>query len=329
MKLAITYLKQQRRVIALIVFLLLLFNVCFIFYRMPLPAVIYPNLLCLFLCIIAIGIGFARMYRKKQLLEQIGQAAVFDFSALPAPDGEVKNMYQTLLRTLQNTCDTQANQTAKRYADMMDYYTLWAHQIKTPITAMQLYFDRHKDVANIPLQTQLQRIENYVEMVMVYLRLDAENTDYVIKPCSVQTIVQKAVKHFSLEFISKQIAVEIDNVDITVLSDEKWLLFVVEQIVSNALKYTPSGTIRFSLIPPATLCISDTGIGISKSDLPRVFEKGYTGYNGRQDTRASGIGLYLCQRICHQLHHTICITSEIGKGTTVEIGLEHRDIVHE
>ena len=166
-------------------------------------------------------------------------------------------------------------------------------------------------------------------MVMVYLRLDAENTDYVIKPCSVQTIVQKAVKHFSLEFISKQIAVEIDNVDITVLSDEKWLLFVVEQIVSNALKYTPSGTIRFSLIPPVTLCISDTGIGISKSDLPRVFENGYTGYNGRQDTRASGIGLYLCQRICHQLHHTICITSKIGKGTTVAIGLEHRDIIHE
>jgi signal transduction histidine kinase len=286
-----------------------------------LPAVIYPNLLCLFLCIIAIGMGFARMYRKKQLLEQIGQAAVFDFSALPTPDGEVENMYQTLLRTLQNTCDTQANQTAKRYADMMDYYTLWAHQIKTPIAAMRLLLQDADTDEQRALLEQLQSVEQYVEMVLGYLRLESPSSDYVIRNYALDDIVRQAVRKFASQFIRRKLRLEYAPLNVSVITDEKWLLFVIEQVLSNALKYTRSGSVSITLEAPKTLCIRDTGIGIAPEDLPRVFEKGYTGCNGRTDKRATGIGLYLCRRILEKLGHTIAIASTPGAGTTVRIGL--------
>lgn len=114
-----------------------------------------------------------------------------------------------------------------------------------------------------------------------------------------------------------------------VLTDEKWLSFVIEQLLSNALKYTPSGSITITLEDPLTLCIRDTGIGIAPEDLPRVFEKSYTGYNGRSDKKASGIGLYLCKRICHNLGHTITIESSLDTGTTVRIFLEHESLAIE
>lgn len=110
--------------------------------------------------------------------------------------------------------------------------------------------------------------------------------------------------------------------NVSVITDEKWLLFVIEQVLSNALKYTRSGSVSITLEAPKTLCIRDTGIGIAPEDLPRVFEKGYTGSNGRTDKRATGIGLYLCRRILAKLGHSITIASTPGMGTTVRIGLE-------
>ena len=169
---------------------------------------------------------------------------------------------------------------------------------------------------------ELQRIEQYVEMVLTYLRLDAGSTDYVIKEYSLDDIVRQAVRKYAAQFIRKKIRLVYEPLNVTVLTDEKWLLFVVEQLLSNALKYTRSGSVSITLEQPKTLCITDTGIGIAPEDVPRIFEKGYTGYNGRQDKRSSGIGLYLCRRICHNLHHGISIRSAVGKGTAVLLELE-------
>ena len=113
------------------------------------------------------------------------------------------------------------------------------------------------------------------------------------------------------------------------MTDEKWLSFVIEQILSNALKYTREGSVTIYVREPKTLCIEDTGIGIAKSDLPRVFEKGYTGYNGRTDKRASGLGLYLCRRICDSLGAKINISSEVRRGTLVSVDLEQYELGRE
>ena len=129
-----------------------------------------------------------------------------------------------------------------------------------------------------------------------------------------------------LKIIQKKLKLEYEETDIKVLTDEKWLSFVIEQVLSNSLKYTSNGYVRIYLKDPATLCIEDSGIGIAPEDLPRVFENGYTGYNGRTDMKASGIGLYLCRRICNNLGHSISAESAVGKGTAVYINLARRDL---
>ena len=169
---------------------------------------------------------------------------------------------------------------------------------------------------------QLQSVEQYVEMVLGYLRLESPSSDYVIRNYALDDIVRQAVRKYASQFIRRRLRLEYTPLNVSVITDEKWLLFVIEQVLSNALKYTRSGSVSITLEAPKTLCIRDTGIGIAPEDLPRVFEKGFTGCNGRTDKRATGIGLYLCRRILEKLGHTIAITSTVGEGTTVRIGLQ-------
>lgn len=176
------------------------------------------------------------------------------------------------------------------------------------------------------LLSELGRIERYVEMVLTFLRLGSDSTDYVIKEHELDDIVMGAVKKLAGDFINKRIKLEYTELNVEVLTDEKWLAFVIEQVLSNALKYTPEGTVSVYLERPKTLCIRDTGIGIAPEDLPRVFENGYTGYNGRSDKKASGIGLYLCRRICNKLGHTISAESKAGEGTVIRIGLDKKKL---
>ena len=161
-------------------------------------------------------------------------------------------------------------------------------------------------------------------MVLCYLRLDSDSTDYLIRRCDLDDIVRQAVRKYSAQFIRKKIQLDYEPLEYSVLTDEKWLLFVIEQVISNSLKYTRSGTVRIYL-DGEDLCVRDTGIGIAREDLPRVFEKGYTGCNGRTDKKASGIGLYLCRRICIALGHSITARSD-ETGTEIRIGLQREKI---
>lgn len=213
-----------------------------------------------------------------------------------------------------------------RYRDMIDYYSVWAHQIKTPIASMRLHLQSEDSPLSRQLSSDLLRIEQYVEMVMAFLRLDSGSTDYVIREHDLDGIVRESVRKFAGEFIARKIKLCYEPINTTVITDEKWLCFIVEQILSNALKYTAEGSITISLEEPKKLCIKDTGIGIEKEDLHRVFEKGYTGYNGRVDKKSSGIGLYLCKRICNNLGHGISISSAVGEGTTVTVDLEQKNL---
>lgn len=179
------------------------------------------------------------------------------------------------------------------------------------------------------LMGQLTRISQYADMALAYLRLDSEHTDYVIRSCDLDAVIREAVKKFSGEFIRRGIHLEYKGVNQKVITDEKWLEFVLEQLISNALKYTPAGSVAIYQEPGPTLCVADTGIGIAPEDLPRIFENGYTGINGRRDKRASGIGLYLCRRVCQNLGHEISAESTPGKGTTIRLNLARRESTYE
>ncbi len=213
--------------------------------------------------------------------------------------------------------------------EIENYYTLWAHQIKTPIAAMHLLLETGGGSEHDALAAELLKIEQYVEMVLTYLRLDGGGSDLVLRRVPLDEQVRTSLRKLARLFILKKLTVCFDETGRTVLSDEKWLGFVVEQVLSNAIKYTPrGGTIRIYGHGEA-LVIADSGIGIRAEDLPRVFEKGFTGFNGREDKKSSGIGLYLCRRIMERLVGAITIVSQPGEGTVVRLHLPEREQVME
>ena len=162
------------------------------------------------------------------------------------------------------------------------------------------------------------------------VRLDSDSSDFLLRRCDLDAILRPAVRKFAPQFIRRHLTLRYEPVGKTVLTDEKWLGFVIEQVLSNAVKYTPEGgTVTVSCTDAPALLISDTGIGVEPEDLPRVFEQGFTGYNGRADKKATGLGLYLCRRVCRKLGHTIAMDSRVGEGTTVTIGLARTEREHE
>ena len=219
--------------------------------------------------------------------------------------------------------------------EKQDFFALWAHQIKTPIAALNLLLQQEKqDVA--ACRQELFKIENYVEMALNYLRFEEMSNDLVLERNSLEQLVRQVVKKYATIFIYNHISIQLEKLDYTVLTDEKWFCFVLEQILSNALKYTKRGSVKISAEETPNglkVLVQDTGIGIKSEDLPRIFEKGFTGYNGRMDKKASGLGLYLCKGVCEKLGHEICVTSKEGEGTTVILTLQcekvqQRDLVN-
>ena len=299
-----------------------IFVLVFSLYDLPAEAVLYGGVLSAVLYLFWFLVRFRKYYQKCRTLRQMRQEIVITTRHLPPPEDTSEQAYQELVELLYQKQQELTQEWRVRYSDMMEYYTAWTHQMKTPIAAMRLHLQAADTPENHMLLEDLQRIEQYVEMVLCYLRLDSDSTDYLFVQCDLDSIVRQAVRRFSAQFIHRKIRLEYEPLDCQVLTDEKWLLFVLEQVLSNALKYTPSGgTVSIFLEEPKTLCIRDTGIGIAAEDLPRIFEKGFTGCNGRTDKKASGIGLYLCRRICRNLNHTITAESQAEQGTTIRIGM--------
>ncbi len=329
MKLFVTYLRYKKKTLSACLLFAVIFAGSFLLYHLPLEAVLYPAALCFALGIVFFLIDFRQMCHRHHMLTYL-QTLLTDLTdSLPPCESVIDEDYQTLIDLLCCKEKASAEEAACRYRDMVDYYTVWAHQIKTPIAAMRLNLQNEDTPQSRRLLQDLKRIEQYVEMVLTFLRLGSDSTDYFFKSYNLDSIVRPAIKKFAGEFIGKKLTLRYEPLSTTVITDEKWLSFVIEQIISNAVKYTDSGEISVYMESPKTLCIADTGIGIAPEDLPRIFENGYTGFNGRMDKRASGIGLYLCKQICNRLGHGLSATSELGRGTVMRIDLRQNDIVIE
>lgn len=324
-KLFFTYLKYKRKSLLILAGFAILFAVSFYLYRLPVKAVLYPAALSIIIGGVYLAADYGATKKRHDMLVSILTLPPELIDSMPAPDALPDEDYQKIIAILCEKYRVSAEQAMVRYNDMVDYYTVWAHQIKTPIASMRLTLQNEDTALSRKLLNDLARIESYVNMVLTFLRLESDSSDYVIQEYKLDTIVRTAVKKFSGEFIAKKLSLDYSVPDITVLTDEKWLSFVIEQVLSNAVKYTEAGGVSVYMEAPKTLCIRDTGIGISPEDLPRIFENGYTGFNGRMDKRASGIGLYLCKRICDNLGHGISAESTPGKGTTIRIALEIKE----
>lgn len=312
-----TYLKERRNVISLTVGNTVVFSAVLRLYHVSLKAVLYPSLLSATILILYLIVDFQK---KNHYIKRLYDALSGVTDGFPEPDSGVSQLYQDYIRELQKTQEDLTMRQDLRYQDMIDYYTTWAHQIKTPIAAMRLKLQNEDTPLSRQLSSDLLRTEQYVDMVMVYLRLDAPINDYVLKSYAIDEMVKKSVRVFASEFISRGLSLKLEPLQGSLITDEKWFCFVLEQILSNALKYTRSGSISIRM-EGEKLLIADTGIGIAAEDLPRIFQKGYTGFNGRRDRHASGLGLYLCKRICDGLNIPISAASQPGQGTVFSLEL--------
>jgi len=242
--------------------------------------------------------------------------------------------YQNIIKNLKEQNGELKSQERIFKQEMSDYYSMWVHQIKTPIAAMHVLqqileeeYPEQKYIKEIKLE--LFKIEQYVEMVLTYLRMGEMSGDLKFEKYSLDAIVRQVIRKYSQMFILRKIHLQYAKTSQCIVTDEKWLQFVLEQVLSNALKYTKDGGMIFIYTEEKEnkkcLVIEDSGIGIQAEDLPRVFEKGFTGYNGRADKKSTGIGLYMCKKIMERLNHQIWIESEIDKGTKVYLDLAREE----
>ena len=281
---------------------------------------LYFFLLCSFLTLLFFIwdiLAEAEVYRKEMLYSEREPKSPLECALAEKLDEREAELYQ------------KKSDAENRYNDLVDYYTLWVHQIKTPIAASKLLVS---EVTDRQLKQQLEqeifKIDSYTNLVLQYLRLESFHDDLVLKKENIEDLVKEVIRKYAIFFIQKGLSVNLHDLDRSIVTDKKWLLVVIEQILSNSLKYTNEGGIEIYM-EGQELCIKDTGIGIKNSDQLRVFERGFSGYNGRMTQQSSGLGLYLTQKISQELGHQIRIESELGQGTTVRIKFAEVNLIVE
>ena len=315
------YIKQYIKVLLLFIVFAFVFCIVFSLYNLETEAIYYSIILCAFIGLIYICINFINYYKKHIQLYKLQNEISISLENLPSPKTLIEEDYTNLILNLNKEYKTYISKSDIAKSDMIDYYTMWVHQIKTPISAMKLLIQTSESEISSDLSSELFKIEQYVEMVLSYIRLGSNENDFVIKEYDLDNIVRQAIRKYAPLFIRKKINVDFQPTTYKVLTDEKWLVFVIEQLLSNAIKYTNKGKISIYPLEDKKLVIEDTGIGISQEDIPRIFDKGFTGYNGRTDKKATGLGLYLCKNILDKLSHKISIESEVGVKTKVILDL--------
>ncbi|MCB2342619.1 sensor histidine kinase [Clostridium estertheticum] len=318
----ISYCMEKIKAIIKFVIFIMIFSIVYFLYHLPLEPILYATLLSATLAFLFSLYDFSVYYHKHMILRDILSGIQFELGKLPKAKTLIEKDYQSIITTIYKEKSEVLYNTDNKLSEMVDYYTMWAHQIKTPIAAFSMIIQSMQAGTEKKLMEQeLFKIEQYVEMVLHYIRLGNLSSDLKLEIYSLHNIIRQTVKKYADTFIYNKISLNLKEFDCKVITDEKWITFVLEQILSNALKYTKGGSISIYIEGDLakTLIIEDTGIGIAAEDIPRVFERGFTGYNGRMDKKSTGIGLYLCKEIITRLSHKISMTSQVGKGTKVAI----------
>ena len=287
-------------------------------YRIPIEVILYPYILTIVFVLMVLLFDYIKYKEKVNKISQICNDISSCYSVKINDKNIFDEYYLDIINELLKENRKQVSQIQKRVSDINDYFSIWVHQIKTPIASMKLKID-NEQMDLLQLASDLNRIDHYVDLVLSFLKFDEEKIDLYFRKTDVDRIMRESLKKFSNDFIIKKIRLDYKLSKREVLTDEKWLSFVFDQLLSNALKYTDKGTISIYYDGDSCLCIKDSGIGIALADMERLFEKGFTGYNGRQYKKASGIGLYMCKRMCDKLNIGISIESVVNEYTLVKL----------
>ena len=317
-KLLNEYLKMKK---TSIIGILGVYAILFVFvylYRIPIEVILYPFILTIVFVLMVLLFDYIKYKEKVNKISQICNDISSCYSVKINDKNIFDEYYLDIINELLKENRKQVSQIQKRVSDINDYFSIWVHQIKTPIASMKLKID-NEQMDLLQLASDLNRIDHYVDLVLSFLKFDEEKIDLYFRKTDVDRIMRESLKKFSNDFIIKKIRLDYKLSKREVLTDEKWLSFVFDQLLSNALKYTDKGTISIYYDGDSCLCIKDSGIGIALADMERLFEKGFTGYNGRQYKKASGIGLYMCKRMCDKLNIGISIESVVNEYTLVKL----------
>ena len=316
----------------------ILFAVIFWIYEIPVEIAGYAFLLVILWNVIWFTLVFIRYEKRQRILEENQGKIRTEAGGFPEAESRESEMYQELIRQLYEEKKELESSVQIEKQELSDYYSMWVHQIKTPIAALDILLQNtdqflyEEDIVNsrinkrleiiqesIPvsdMKMELFKIEQYVEMALNYQRVEDISSDLSFKQYAVDDMVRQVIRKYAKIFISKKIKMNFKPTGRYIVTDDKWFVFVLEQLISNALKYTKKGQISIYM-KEKSLVIEDTGIGIPAEDLPRIFEKGFTGYNGRENKKSTGIGLYLCKNIMDKLQWNITVDSEVGSGTKI------------
>ena len=325
-----SFLKIRKVLIIIFTGIVVIFGILFYLYDIPFDAIIYGCELSFVWSAVCLFIDFYKYYKRHKLLHINREQFFDDAEQLPEHMDIIEYDYQELAKELYQAKQELISKNRIAKKELLDYYGMWVHQIKTPIAALDILLQNtermlyqldekemmQKAISVSDMKMELFKIEQYVEMALNYLRVEDISSDLVFKKHELDDMVRQVIRKYAKIFISKKIKIDFKPTKACIVTDEKWFIFVLEQIISNALKYIKKGQI-FIYMKEKSLVIKDTGIGIPAEDLPRIFEKGFTGYNGRENKKSTGIGLYLCKNIMYKLQWNITVDSEVGSGTKI------------
>ena len=320
-----SYIKKNLKIYLLLIVFIFIFVLIFYLYNLPFEALFYSGLLCFVAALITSIIDYNNFRKSYIDLRYLESNILNNKEDLPKSLDIRVEYYQKIIERLHNEVEKLKINDNKKMEDLADYYSMWIHQIKTPIAAINFLLD-NEEIDVKAFRQELFKIERYVEMVLTYIRLGSETSDYVITSIDLDEVVRENIKKYATLFINKKIKLNYVSHETYVISDKKWLGFAFEQLLSNAIKYTKSGGEISINISESKLVIEDNGIGIYEEDLPRIFEQSFTGLNGRYEKKSSGLGLYLCKKTLDKLQHKIEITSEVNKGTKVIVSFPKKDM---
>lgn len=321
----VNYIKYRKNIFILFLIVMIIFAVVYFSYNIEKETYLYA----FFLSLVVAGAwainDYYKINKKIDYIKILDEQADEDLLEKLAKDDFIIQEYNQVIKKLTSSMNEMDSKKNQEIRDLEEFFIMWTHQIKLPISAINLYLDSNNQLNKSILKGQVKRIQQYTDMVMAYIRLKSDQSDFLFSEVDLDLMIKNVIKEFKLDFINKRLDLDFKPLNKKILTDKKWFEFALGQILSNALKYTKEGGVKI-YITGDDLVVEDTGMGIKSEDIKRVFDKGYTGYNGRDNTGASGLGLFLVKKTLSSLSHSIRIESEINKGTKVFIGLYRYDL---
>ena len=322
------FLKEKIGLIALSIFAIISTQILLLTSKIGLWIKIYIGVIPIVCVGIALWIEYCHKkhfyYHIQQHLQELDNKYLLS-EVMESPDFIEGELLKDILQETGKSMLENVNTYKHLQEDYKEYIELWIHEIKTPIAASKMIIENNKSEVTRSIEEELSKIENYTEQALFYARSNSVEKDYIITKSNLKEIVNNAVLKNKNSLLSNKVSIEIHNIEETVYTDSKWTVFMISQILQNSIQYTKgeNSTIEIYAEPKSekiVLYIKDNGIGIQKGEITRVFEKGFTGSNGRIiGKKSTGIGLYLCKKLCDKLGLKIELDSEKDVGTEVRM----------